>query len=337
MALTLLDVARNKKDEFEGAVVETYLDHCDILKKLPLKTTGTTEVHTKRKNSASTLGFRKRGESYGSISGGGHDIVSDAVYAMGGNIDIDYTDFHDKGAVNNPLTERLQDGIEAAGWTFNNTFVNGDHATDEDVFEGIKVRLAAGQNGQIVYANTSALKLDVASAVAANTTATMQSFIDKIEDAIYQCDGHTADIALTSAQFIRTLKAAQRRLNLYKDIDPMLPSKNTGVNDRRASNEPANKPIWHFLGVDWYDMGVKADQTNPVVATETFDSAATTPAFFLKLGGNRYLNGIQQYAMRVTKPTLIDDNVTYRVTIDWPVGLSHVHPRTFSKLVGAVV
>src|SRR6185369_9583690 len=112
---------------------------------------------------------------------------------------------HDKGATMNPLSERLADGIEAASWTFNNAFVNGDHATDEDEFEGIKVRLAQGPNAQVVYGNSSSAELDVAAAVTANTTATLQTFIHKIEEGIYACDGHTADVALTTARFIRTL------------------------------------------------------------------------------------------------------------------------------------
>lgn len=334
MALTLLDVARNKKDSFESAVIETYADHCDILKRLPLNTIGTTEVHQKRRNSATTLGFRRRGESYGSVSGGGTDIVSDAVYAMGGNIDIDYTDMHDKAPVVDPLTERIREGVEAAGWTFNNAFVNGDHGVDADSFEGIRVRLAAGDQNQIVYGSSSSAELDVAAAITANTTATLQTFLDKIEDAIYKCDGHTADVALTSADFIRALKKAERRLNINKDTNPKEPS--SMVNERRTSAPKYSGPLHTAFGVAWYDMGVKSDNTTQVIATETVNSQACRPVYFLKLGGG-YLTGIQQYAMRVTKPTMLDDNVTYRVTIDWPVGLRHVHPRSFSKLAGCKI
>jgi len=334
MAITLLDVARNKKDSFEGAVVETYADHCDILKRLPLNTIGTTEILAKRRNSATTLGFRKRGESYGSIAGGGTDIVSDAVYAMGGNIDIDYTDMHDKAPVTDPLTDRIKSGVEAAGWTFNNAFINGDHGTDEDTFEGVKVRLAASASGQIVYGNSSSAELDVAAAVTANTTATLQTFLDKIEDAIYKCDGHTADIALTTADFIRTLKKAERRLSINKDTNPKEPS--SMVNERRTSAPKYTGPLHEAFGVSWYDMGVKSDNSTQVIATETVNSQACTPVYFVKLG-DAYLSGIQQYAMRVTKPTLLPDNVTYRVTIDWPVGLRHVHPRSFSKLAGCKI
>ncbi len=334
MALTLVDVARNKKDEFEAAVVETYAESHDILRKLPIETIGTLEVHTKRRNSAGTLGFRKRGEAYGSVKGGGFDVVSDAVYPMGGNIDIDKADMRDKSPVGNPLTERIREGVDAASWTFRYYFVNGDHATDEDGFEGIKVRLAQGPSGQTVYGNTSSAELDVAAAIAANTTATLQTFLDKIEDAIYQCDGRSADVAFTNASFIRALKAATRRLNLYKDTDPKEPS--TLVHQRRTSARPAQEPIFHWNGVAWYDMGVQADQSTNLIATETVNGAATTPVYFVKLGAP-YLHGIQQYAMEVTKPTLLPDNVTYRVTIDFPVGLRHVHAKSFSKLAGCKV
>ena len=334
MALTLLDVARQKKDEFEAAVVETYAESHDIMRKLPIETIGTTEVHTRRRNSAGTLGFRKRGQSYGDVKGGGYDVVSDAVYPMGGNIDIDKTDMRDRAVVGNPLSIRIREGIEAASWTFRYYFVNGDHAIDEDGFEGIKVRLATSPVTQTVYGNSPTAELDVLGAIASNNIATMQTFLDRIEDAIYQCDGRSADVAFTNANFIRTLKSVLRRLNLYKDTPPTEPS--TLVNQRRTSAKPAQEPIFVWNGVAWYDMGVQADQTNKIIATETVNGKATTPVYFVKLGAP-YLHAIQQYAMEVTKPTLLDDNVTYRVTIDWPVGLRHVHPRSFAKLAGCYV
>lgn len=334
MAITLLDVARNKKDAFEAAVVETWADRCDILKKLPLKTIGTLEVHTRRRASGTMLGFRKRGQAYGDIKGGGYDIVSDAVYPMGGNIDIDKADMRDKAPASDPLTERIRDGIDAAAATFNYYFINGDHAIDEDTFEGIKVRLAASPAAQTVYGNSSTTALDVAGAIAANNTAVMQTFLDRIDDAIYACDGHTADIALCNAEFIRALKAVLRRLNLYKDVEPTQPYKTARQSETSATYN--NSPIFNWNGVDFYDMGVQVDNVTKVIGTETVGGEATQPVYFLKLG-DRYLHGIQQYAMEVTKPTLLPDNVTYRVTIDWPVGLRHVHPRSFSKLAGVKV
>lgn len=335
MALTLLDMSRIRKDEFTGGVYEVWAQECDILKKIPIETINTVETKARRTNSIGTVGFRKRGEAYGAIQKGGHDIVADAVYDMGGNIDIDKQDVMDKKLSENPITMTVREGVKAMGWKYNETFINGDHGVDEDEFEGIKVRMANLPSAQVVYGNSSSAELDVATAIAANTTATFQTFLDAIDSATYAVDGHRADVCLTNADGIRAIKAALRRLNLYKNADPLTPVVK-GSNERRTSATPSGKPVFNYDGVAYYDVGLDHSQSNPIIGTHTVNSVACRSFYFLKLG-KPYLHGIQQYAMQVTKPKVLDDNVTYRVTIDWPTGLHLIHPKSMSELRGVKV
>ncbi len=335
MAITLLDVQRLKPDDYEKGVVETFVLECDISKKLPLVTIGTLEVRTKRTNSIPTVGFRSRGQMYGQVKSGGTDTVADAVYSMGATIDIDKNDMRDKSPVTDPLTERTRYAVKGMAWTFNDYFINGDHGTDPDGFEGLKVRLANAPAGQTVYGNSSSAALDVAAAIAANTTATFQTFLDKLDEAKYQCDGHTADACLTDADGIKAIKASLRRLQLYKDADPTLPHVRPD-NERRTNATQLQKPIFNWDGVDFYDLGLKADQSTKILGTDTVGGVACRPFYFVKLG-EPYLHGIQQYAMEISKPYMLPDGVTYRTVVDWPVGLRHVHPKFASVLKGVKV
>ncbi|MFA6135020.1 MAG: major capsid protein [Phycisphaerae bacterium] len=333
MALTLLDMQRLRKDPFEKGVLDVFMAECDISKVLPIKTIGTVEVSRRRNNGLPTLGWRKRGEAFPAVAGTTSDTVTDQVFAMGATIDIDKTDMRDKNLIEDPLAERTKAAVKAAAWTFNDAVINGDHATDEDMPEGLKVRIAAGPSAQIIYANSSTASLDVSPA-SGPTTAELYTWLDKIDEAIYACDGHQADICLTDADFIRAYKSALRRLSLYKDVPMEKPYTNpSGM--RSTGSDFYNKSIFEYNGVKFFDMGLKVDQSTHIVGTETVGDACR-PAYFVKMGDD-YFHGIQQYALEVSKSFMLDDGVTYRTTIDWPVGFRHVHPASFSKLSGSKV
>ena len=325
MALTLIDSNRERKDDFSKGVVETFVQECDILKKLPIATIGTVETSSRRTNSLPTVGWRARGETPGAVSGGAHDIVSDAVYSMAGQIDIDKTDYMDKALAENPLTSRTREAVKGMSWTFNNAFINGDHATDADMYEGIKVRIANLASAMTTYASTSTAELDVRQS-AAPTNAVMFQWLDRMDDAIYSLDGHSADVILTHADMIKAINSAKRRLGINKDNKEVTEPHLGGSNKRRTSAQPQSKPVADWNGVPMYDMGLAADQSTDIIATELVNAVATRPIYFLKLG-EPYLTGIQQYPLDVTKPEKLNDGVTYRVTVDWPVGLKDVHPK----------
>lgn len=338
--LNLSDVqrAKAKKGDMAGAsVVSLIIQECDIASLIPWKTTGTLAIKDRTTNSIPTVGFRQgRGTSFGSISGVGYGQAIDEVFQMGAQIDIEKIDVRDKEAPD-ILGERTKLAVKGMAWTFNDYFVNGDHATDPHGFEGIKVRLANMPSGQIVYGNSSTVHLDVRAA-GSPSDATLYTFLDKIDEAIDALDGHSGDIAVTSSDFIATLRSVLRRLGKYTE-KPVDGPNYTGNVSRRTSADKPGSPVLIYpedKGIKWYDLGFKSDQTTRVVGTDTVDSQACRPVFFLKLG-YPYLEGLQMYPIEVGEPKLTEDQLSYRVTVDWPVGLHHVHNKGISKLAGVRV
>lgn len=340
--LTLYDVMREKarkKDDYGAGVVSLIIQECDIASLLDWKTLGTVEISHKRSNSIPEVGFRAgRGATFGGVAGDVFDEVHDAVWHLGAQVDIDITDLNDNMA-GDILGDRTQQAVKGMSWTFLDYFINGDHATDPYGFEGLKVRLSNSPSGQVIYGESSSTALDMR--MASNPSeAQMYQFLDRIDEAIDAMDGHTGDIALTSSDFIATLRSILRRLGKYTEVpvDSMAKGKYGNV-PRRTSAEKPNQPVLVYpehLGIKWYDMGFKADQSTRVVGTETVGGVATRPVYFVKLG-HPYLHGIQQYPVRVSEPRILDDGVTYRTTIEWPVGLHHVHNKSISKLTGVQV
>lgn len=335
MALTLLDMARQRKDDFGKAVIETFVQECDISKKLPVATIGTLETVARRTNSIPTVGWRKRGEAPGAVKGGGHDVVTEQVFSMAGAIDIDKADYKDKALTENPVVTRTRETMKGMAWTFNDTFINGDHATEEDGFEGIKVRIANLPSSQTVYAEDSSNDLDIKPGTTVSD-ATWNQWFSAWDSAEYALDGHKADMILTHADVVQALRRGKRQLGIYKDGIPVEQPHSDGSQRRRTSAMASTAAVESWNGTPVYDVGLKADQTNYIIGTETIGGVATRPVYFLKIG-EPYLLGIQQYAMDTSDPFLLDDGVTYRVVVDWPIGLKNTHKFGMSVLKGSAV
>lgn len=338
--LNLIDVQRAKAEKGDmagAAVVELFVDECDVAGLIPWKTLGTVEISDRRTDSIATVGFRQgRGTGFGGVSAPTTDKVFDAVWHMGAAVDADKTDLRDKLA-GDIIGDRIKQAVKGMSWTFKDYFLNGDHATDPYGFEGVKVRLANSLSAQTTYGVSSSAELDVR-ASASPSENTMYTLLDKIDEAIDVLDGHDGDIVLTSSDFISALRSILRRLGKYT-MQPEQEDLKFGNVRRRTSADRPSSPVLTFpteKGLRWYDMGFKADQSTRIVGTDTVNSVACRPAYFIKLG-HPYLYGIQQYGIETSDPFKLDDGLTTRVTIDWPLGLHHVHNKAMSVLKGVRV
>ena len=333
MALTIYDIQRLKETNYEKGIVETFIRNSDLMKVLPFQDVNTMQVQTRRMNSLPAVTWRQRGERFSDGGTPGWETVTDALYNIGAEINIDDADMRDKGPyIVNPVEFNTEAKVKAIVYDFHDKVINGDHASDPDSFEGIAVRIANLASAQTLY---GASEIDIRPSDV--TTALAQSFLNRIDEAKYNLDGNGGGnvICLTDADWIRAFKNCLRVLGLY--VNPPGTPTMTLKNARETSNEPGPNAgnVFDWDGVRYIDMGVKADQTTKIVATEVV-SNATRPAYFVKLGGNN-LEVIQYGPLDVVEPRMIDDMVTYRGIISWYVGLKHVHNRFGVKLAGTRV
>lgn len=332
---TLVDVARDRTDPFESGVISTFLERCDAAKVVPIQTIGTTAIGHHRTNSAGEVGFRKRGEGFTGVARRTYDEVVDATYSMGCEIKVDTRDLKDKGLTENPMVKATREGVEDMTYTFNYWFFNGDQAVDEDGFDGLIVRHANLASTQTTYAVNSTTALDMTRAAnsgAGPSVGDCENFLDALDDTQETLDGRTADVCFTDAAGIRAVKRALRRLNLYKDVPPSEPITDSGQRQRTSAN-PINRATYTYDGVKYINLGYRADQTNKIVGTETIGSKATTPFYFVKLG-KPYFWCIEQFPIDIGDTFLMDDGVTMKTVVEWPVGEHTVHPRWAGKLAG---
>ena len=330
MALTMYDIARLKDTNFEKGIVEMFIRESDLLKVFPFENIDTMSIQTRRMASLPPTQWRERGQRF--FDGGqvGFETVVDSLFNTGAEINIDDADMKDKGPfIVNPLKFNTEAKVKAIVYDFHDKVINGDHAVDPNSFEGLKVRIGGLASTQSLY---TASLLDVRPSTI--TVSNAYTWLERIDEAKYACDGHTADICLTDGDFIRALKHALRVIGQYVNA-PGTPPAN--LNERESSNfvAPTAGRAFVWDEVRYIDMGVKADQTTHIVATETIGSACR-PAYFVKLG-DAYLNAIQYAPLDVKPPFMLDDGVTFRSIISWYVGLRHVHNRFAVKMSGSQV
>ena len=324
----MYDMARLKETNYEKGIVEMFIRESDLLKILPFENTDTMSIQTRRMNALPPVTWRQRGARFSDGGQPGWEVVTDALYNIGAEINIDDADMKDKGPyIVNPLQFNTEAKVKAIVYDFHDKFINGDHAVNADSFEGIKVRIGNLAASQTLY---QASELDVRPS--AITVANAYSWLNRIEEAKYACDGHSADVCFTDADFIRSLKNALRMIGQYVN-SPGTPV--TDLNSRATSNTPPAGKAFEWDGVQYIDMGVKGDQATKIVATEVVTNACR-PAYFAKLGGN-YLSCIQYAPLSTTEPMKLDDMVTFRSVISWYIGTRHVHNRFGVKLAGSRV
>lgn len=332
MALSIYDIQRLKETNYEKGIVETFIRNSDLMKVLPFETVNTMQTQTRRMNGLPAVTWRARGERFSDGGQPSWETVTDALYNIGAEINIDDADMKDKGPyIVNPLAFNTEAKVQAIVYDFHDKVINGDHATDPDSFEGLKVRLSNLASSQTLYA---ASEVDIRPS--AVTTALAYEFLNRVDEAIYNLDGNGGGdiVALTDADFIRSFKNALRMVGQYVN-SPGTPT--STINARETSNVAGPKAgnVFEWDGVKYIDMGVKADQTTKIVAAETITNA-TRPVYFVRLGGN-YLTMMQYAPLDVKEPFLLDDGVTFRGIISWYLGMRHVHNRFAVKLAGTRV
>lgn len=331
MALTMYDIAALKETKFQKGIVEMFIRESDMMKILPFENIDTMSVQTRRMSTLPTVAWRKRGQRFTDGGQPGFEVVTDNLFNVGSEINIDDADVKDKGPyIQNPIKFNTEARVKAIAYDFADKVINGDHATDEDAFEGIKKRIAQLAAGQTLYA-ASALDVRPSAITAANAYA----WLNRIEEAVDALDGHGGGnvVCFTDRDFIRAMKNALRVIGQYVN-EPGKPV--TSFDKRQTSNTPYTGAGWEWDGVTYIDCGVKADQTTKIVATETVGGNACRPAYFVKLG-DPYFHMIQYGPLDIEEPTKLDDKVTYRGVISWYVGGRHVHNKFAAKLAGSRV
>jgi hypothetical protein len=144
MAVTILDAAYalDASRAYERAVMETYVEHNDLMRAMRWETIPGNAYSFNREGVLPTVAFRGLNEGY-IESTGKLDPVVETLMIAGGDIDVDKYLADTGGA--DVRADQLSMKVKALSMEMVKAILKGDHASDPHSFDGLQARLTGNQ------------------------------------------------------------------------------------------------------------------------------------------------------------------------------------------------
>lgn len=275
MAVTLAEARKNVQDDIVGGVIDEFRKSNFILDNMtfddvvtPTGNGGTLTYGYTRLKTQPTAGFRSVNEEYSPSTVEKQRYTVD-LKVFGGSFEVDRI-ISNMGGIVNEVDLQLTQKIKAAQALFNDTFINGDSATDAEAFDGLNVALT----GSSTEYNASSANIDLSSS--ANVTTNYMSFLDMLDEFLSGLDGDPSFIA-GNTKLMARIRACARRAGMYQ----------------MTTNDLGMK-IEKYGNIALVDMGTKAGSNTDVVGT----ASGVTSLYAGRLG----LDGLHGISMSGVAP-----------------------------------
>lgn len=245
MPVTLAQSKLNVQDDLSAGVIDEFAKNSYILRNIPfhdcVSPTGggaTLTYSYTRLVTQPTAAFRKINAEYTPQEVEKQRYSTD-LKVFGGSFAIDRV-IANMGGIVDEVTLQMQQKVKGASALFNDTVINGDSATNPDVFDGLNVALT-GSNTEV----TSTVDLSTA----ANVTANYMAFLDELDEFLSGLD-RTPSALLMNSKALSKIRAVARRASMYQ-----------------TTKDNWGRQIESYNGIPLVDLGAKMGSNNPVIAT----------------------------------------------------------------------
>jgi hypothetical protein len=308
----LIQHAKTTRDPLLAGALNTLLQRSNFITELDWDTIGTLSQRVTRWKSLPALSYRPiNGAFSGDI--GRFEQLEETVASLGIDIDVDVMYDRDQAATQDPRGTQAEMAVTSMAFTFNDSFINGDLASDPNGIDGLKKRVANLPAAQTITAAANGLDVNV-------SDANRHTFLDLLGQARYLLEGG-ADLIIGNGTTYQAFESVVRRLGLY--------ATDTDRYGRRVNTFGEGGPVI-------VDAGTKYDLTTPIITqTETQGSASDcTSIYIVRLGMGTYLHGIQEYPVRTKDLGEREAAPVMRTRIDWTPGLAQWNDRAIIRIKG---
>ena len=306
MPFSLADYAKIQTDPKRKMVITNMLRESAIMELMQYENTDTLSTVQVRWNTLPSAAFRKLGATY-TASEGSYDEVWESLYALGGLIEIDRVYEKVRNPIVDPRVDQVLQKTKSIMLTFNDYFINGDLAVDEDGFEGLKKRISNMPARQTVSASGSTDILDP-TASAANA----RKFLDKWEEAAYAANDNDFQMIICN----------EKMMWGYGRVLRFLGASGGPLFD--TATDFFEREVLTYKGARIVDIGLKKDQTTEII-TLTEDPGDggndATSVYFVPVNLEDGVFGIQ-LAEPDIEEGYKDGLVLRQILVDWFVGLA---------------
>lgn len=321
VALTLADYAAMPSKLVAG-VAKVLRENSVFMDVLPFKDVGALAVEVNRETGMNNVAWRRIGNAHGSTKAPKPEKVMEQAFSIGNNITVDKVYMKDRTPrLYDPMTHQTVTTTKSIARNFTDKAINGIPA-DIDNPVGLAYR--------VMNDSPSSQRLDAGgvdiSSDASTLSTNIQTYIDKLDALLYAVNDNPVGDG-SGVYFLTNDTVLLRTQSCFRQ---------SGI--LSTTQDSLGRIFTTYKGAKFIDMGFKYDEaTRIMLNTELANGTASTGATFssiyaVRLGDDAF-TGWQEYALEVTPPVLDPaDNVTYRSTIDWVVGLAVSHPRSIARL-----
>lgn len=311
MAVTLAQLAKLETDPLRKMIIMNLLRWVKVMEILPFENVDALTTIAVRWQQLPSVAFRKINAGY-TASEGDVEQVAESVYLFGGDINYDRVFEKVKNTIKPMKQLQIEMKTAALALTFNHYFINGDHATDADGFEGLKKRVTAYPSRQTVYfAASNAAGLDPTASVANG-----RAFFDKMEELMYVTNQGMVDALFMNEKLMYGFGRVARYIQA------------AGGNFLDVTKDSFDRVIPTFKGARMVDIGLKTDQATEIITnTETGgDSTANTTSIYpVSFNMEQGVTGIQLENLAIYDPLNGGEQESQPAKLtrmEWYVGLA---------------
>lgn len=233
--------------------------------------------------------------------------------------------------VEKPAQRQIKQAMLGAAYKVNDQFINGDQGVDPNGFEGIEKLIGTLAAAQTIGAS----EIDISGAP---TSAVIQSFVDRLDEAIHQVDGHKPSFGLCNSTFGLRARSMLRREKLVGDNYDWVRQGFPFGTIRQSLKTKTTDPLFVYADIPFYDIGVKDDQTTQIITNAYAEggSAAATRVYLVKAGDDQ-MEMLQFEAPKVERIGLLEDKDVERHRFSHILGTALWSHRGLVKVQGVKV
>lgn len=263
MPVTLAEARKNVQDDLQMGVIDEFrksnwiLDHITFDDCVSPTGGGATPTYAyTRLLTQPTAAFRAINTEYTPSEVTKQRFTTD-IKVFGGSYEIDRV-IADMGGIVSEVQLQQSQKIKAAQALFNDTFINGDSATNANAFDGLD-KAVTGSSTEF-NASGSAIDLSTSAAITSN----YQAFLDMLDEFLMMLDG-TPSFLAGNTKMIAKLRACARRASMYQ-----------------VTKNDWGQQVESYGNIPFIDMLAKPGTNNDVIATD--GTTGTTSLYVGRLG-----------------------------------------------------
>lgn len=277
MAITLAEASKNVQDALQMGVIDEFRKSNWILDNLtfddavsPTGGGATMTYSYTRLKTQPTAGFRNVNEEYTpqEVTKERHSVD---LKIFGGSYQIDRV-IANMGGIVSEIDLQQSQKIKAAQALFNDTFINGDSATNAKAFDGLDKALT----GSSTEYNTGANTIDLSTSSMIDTN--YKTFLDMLDEFLSGLDGTPSFLGMNSKMAAK-LRACARRASMYQ-----------------TTKTDWGTQVESYGPIPFIDLGTKAGSNDDVISTD--GTKGTTSLYAARLG----IDGLHGVSMAGVAP-----------------------------------